>query len=128
MVLADGCFDPLHVGHVRYLAEAAAFGSVTVRVAPDRDITAKGRAPFQWRHERARTVAALRMVDAVCFDDTLEDAIRRLRPHVLVKGDDWRGKLSASVNAACTVSETEIFYVRTMEATSTQRLRLEYLG
>lgn len=123
MILADGCFDPLHYGHVRYLAEAAAFGPLVVRIAPDSEITAKGRAPFQWRHERARTVAALRMVDAVAFDDTLEKAVARLRPACLVKGQDWYGRLSQSLDEACRASGTEIFYVATQERTSTERLR-----
>lgn len=122
MVLADGVFDPLHYGHVRYLAEASAFGPLVVRVAPDRDITAKGRAPFQWRHERARTIAALRMVDAIAFDDTLEDALLRLQPNYLVKGEEWRGRLSASINHACEQAGTEIYYVATQERTSTERL------
>jgi cytidyltransferase-like protein len=122
MVLADGAFDPLHYGHIRYLSEAAAFGPLVVRIAPDSVIAAKGRVPFQWRHERARTIAALRMVDSVIFDDTLEEAIQRLRPTYLVKGADWHGRLSASLNAACAEAGTEIFYVETQERTSTERL------
>ena len=123
MVLADGCFDPLHYGHIRYLSAAAAFGELMVRIAPDSAITAKGRAPFQWRHERARTVAALRMVSCVVFDETLETAVERLRPAYLIKGADWQGRLSESLNRICAKVGTEIFYVATMERTSTERLR-----
>jgi D-beta-D-heptose 7-phosphate kinase/D-beta-D-heptose 1-phosphate adenosyltransferase len=123
MVLADGCFDPLHYGHIRYLSEAAAFGPLIVRIAPDSEITSKGRSPFQWRHERARMISALRMVDGVTFDDTLEIAVLRLQPSYLVKGEDWRGRLSASLNDACDQAGTEIFYVSTQERTSSERLR-----
>ncbi len=122
MVLADGCFDPIHYGHIRYLAEAAAFGPLVVRVAPDAAITAKGRSPFQWRDERAATIAALRMVDAVALDDTLEDAIDRLSPQYLVKGADWQGKLSNSLQKTCEANGTQICYVDTQERTSTERL------
>lgn len=122
MVLCDGCFDPIHVGHVRYLSEAAAFGPVMVRIAADSEITMKGRPPFQWRHERGRTIAALRMVDGVCFDDTLEEAIERYEPAYLIKGEDWRGKLSKSINEACAKAGTEVFYVSTQEQTSSERL------
>lgn len=123
MVLADGCFDPLHWGHVRYLAEAAAFGDLVVRIAPDEDITAKGRSPFQWREERACVVASIRCVEGVVMDATLEDAVKRLQPTYLVKGADWYGKLPKTLIQACEDVGTEVLYVDTQERTSTERLR-----
>lgn len=124
MVLADGCFDPLHVGHVRYLAAASAFGDLLVRIAPDRDIEAKGRFLFQSRQERARTIAALRCVDAVCFDESLAAAVRRLMPDYLVKGNDWRTTgLPQDVIDACVAADTTILFVDTQERTSSERLQ-----
>lgn len=123
MVLADGCFDPIHWGHLRYLAEAASFGDLIVRVAPDEDITRKGRSPFQWREERACTIASLRVVQGIALDDTLEDAVKRLQPAYLVKGSDWYGKLPKAVEAACDEVGTEVLYVVTQERTSTERLK-----
>src|SRR5438094_738945 len=57
-VLADGAFDPIHAGHLRYLQTAARYGTrhglrLLVRVAPDEVIRAKGREPFQTQQERA---------------------------------------------------------------------------
>jgi cytidyltransferase-like protein len=122
-VLADGCFDPLHYGHVRYLVTAAAYGpALIVRVAPDSAITAKGRTPFQAQDERARTVLALGAVDRVCTHDTLALAILDLHPKYLVKGEDWRGKLPEDVLKACQAIGTEIVYTDTQERTSSERL------
>lgn len=123
MVLADGTFDPIHWGHVRYLTAAAAFGELVVRVAPDGDVLAKGRLLFQSREERLQTIAALLVVDAVCEDERLVDAICRLQPDYLAKGIDWEGRLPQDVLEACHRYGTRILYVRTQERTSTERLQ-----
>lgn len=124
MVLADGCFDPIHVGHIRYLSAAAAFGTLTVRIAPDPAVLEKGRFLFQKRDERAKTIAALRSVEAVCFDETLAGAVLRIMPDYLIKGDDWRARgLPADVVEACERVNTVILFVETQERTSTERLR-----
>lgn len=122
--MADGVFDPLHVGHIRYLKDAAAFGTpLAVRVAPDSAIREKGREPFQTRDERAIMVLALGMVDRVCLQNTLAEAIRDVQPHFLVKGDDWRGKLPVDVLKACQDVGAQIVYSPVRERTSTERLR-----
>ncbi len=123
MVLADGCFDCLHVGHVRYLVSAAHLGPVAVRVAPDADIVAKGRRPFQTQTERGEMLLALRMVERVTYDATLAAAVRRLTPQYLVKGDDWQGRLPTDVVTACQETGTKILFTQTRERTSTERLR-----
>lgn len=124
MVLADGCFDPLHVGHIRYLEAAARQSSpLIVRVAPDQVIRDKGRVPFQAQFERERVVVSLRMVDDVCNDETLAGSIRRWRPDYLVKGEDWRGRLPQDVLLACAEIGTAIIFAETQERTSTERLR-----
>lgn len=122
MVLADGVFDPLHVGHIWYLREAAKLGRpLFVNVAPDDAILAKGRKPFQNRTERMLTVMALDMVDNAYGMD-LPEIIRTMHPHMLVKGKDWRDKLPDAVLAACQAVGAEIRYTDTQERTSTERL------
>jgi rfaE bifunctional protein nucleotidyltransferase chain/domain len=94
IVLANGCFDLLHVGHVRYLGEARALGDVLfVGLNSDpavRRLKGPGR-PLLPAAERAEILAALRAVDHVVLfeDDTADRLVRRLRPHVHAKGTDY---------------------------------------
>ncbi len=123
MTLADGCFDPLHVGHVRYLREAAQLDRpLFVTIADDDAIRAKGRTPFQSRDERAEVIFALDMVDGVRVL-ALPEAIRALRPKYLAKGLDWMGKLPADVLEACHETGTEIVWTDTLGRSSAERLR-----
>jgi cytidyltransferase-like protein len=123
MVLADGCFDPIHYGHVRYFDAAAVLGPLIVRVADDAEVRAKGRLLFQTRAERLKTIAQFVMVDAVCEDATLAAAVLRLQPKVLVKGQDWEGRMPADVIAACRKTGTAIIFLETQERSSTERLQ-----
>ena len=94
VAIANGCFDLLHVGHVRYLRGAAAEADrLLVAVNADRSVAAlKGDGrPFQAAAERAEIVAALEMVDyVVIFEEaTVAALIELLRPDVHCKGTDY---------------------------------------
>jgi len=94
MVFTNGCFDLLHPGHTRYLAEARKLGdALIVAVNSDRSVRAlKGPGrPIQPQAERVEILAALAAVDYVTiFDDlTPQAVIARMLPQVLVKGSDW---------------------------------------
>jgi D-beta-D-heptose 7-phosphate kinase/D-beta-D-heptose 1-phosphate adenosyltransferase len=94
LVFTNGCFDLLHVGHVRYLAAARALGdALLVAVNSDRSVRAlKGAGrPVVGEAERAEVLAALAAVDFVTvFDEESPRAlIRELLPDVLVKGGDY---------------------------------------
>ena len=122
-VLADGCFDPIHWGHLRYLASAARLGSpLIVRVAPDDEIRAKGRTPFQTQAERRSCLLRVLDVDDVAMHDTLAAAIEDHRPNVLAKGVDWVGRVPADVIAACRRHGTVLVFVATQERSATERL------
>lgn len=94
IVLANGCFDLLHVGHVRYLAEAKALGDVlVVGINSDRQVAklkGPGR-PAVPAEERAELIASLRFVDAVTiFDEpTVTELILAIRPDIHTKGTDY---------------------------------------
>ncbi len=94
LAFANGCFDLLHVGHVRYLQSAAAEGDrLIVAVNDDASVVAlKGEGrPVQPAAERAELVAALRGVDYVVVfgDRTVERLLRLLKPDVHCKGTDY---------------------------------------
>ena len=94
LVFTNGCFDILHIGHVRYLREAESCGDLLlVAVNSDRSVRQiKGPArPLQNEGDRAELVAALSCVDySVVFDEeTPLSLIEKVRPDILVKGGDW---------------------------------------
>ncbi|MGH9906883.1 MAG: adenylyltransferase/cytidyltransferase family protein [Pyrinomonadaceae bacterium] len=94
IVLANGCFDVLHVGHVRYLEGAKALGDLLV-VGMNSDeqvaiLKGKGR-PIMGERERAEIVASLAAVDFVTiFDEpTVESLLIALQPNIHAKGTDY---------------------------------------
>jgi len=94
LVFTNGCFDLIHAGHVRYLAQARALGDVlVVALNSDRSVRAlKGEGrPILSEQERAEVIAALEAVDyVIVFDEeTPRELIAALLPDVLVKGGDW---------------------------------------
>ncbi len=94
VVVANGAFDMLHVGHVRYLAAARAAGDVLfVAVNSDASVrTIKGpQRPVVPEDERAEILSHLACVDwIVLFDEpTVAEVLRALRPHVHAKGTDY---------------------------------------
>jgi len=94
IVLANGCFDLLHVGHVRYLHGAKSLGGrLVVAMNSDasvRQLKGEGR-PLMPAGERAEIIAALADVDAVViFDEPdVRDLVRELHPDIQAKGTDY---------------------------------------
>ena len=93
IVFTNGCFDLIHVGHIRYLTQARELGDILViglnadesvsRIKPGRPVTPES--------QRAEILAALSMVDYVVLfhEDTPYELIKEVQPDVLVKGADW---------------------------------------
>ena len=94
IVLANGCFDLIHVGHVRYLEEARRLGDVLfVGINSDAAVArlkGDGR-PLMPAAERLEILAALRFVDHVVVfnDDTADGLLRAIKPDVHAKGTDY---------------------------------------
>jgi len=94
VVFANGCFDTLHVGHVRYLEGARREGDILVVAVNDdasvRGLKGPGR-PILNENARAELVAALRAVDYVVLfhERNVEPLLELLRPHVHAKGTDY---------------------------------------
>jgi rfaE bifunctional protein nucleotidyltransferase chain/domain len=94
IVFANGCFDILHVGHVRYLEGARMLGDMlVVGINADEQVRAlKGAGrPFVAERERAEIIASIRAVDFVTIfpEPTAEALLRILRPDVHAKGTDY---------------------------------------
>jgi rfaE bifunctional protein nucleotidyltransferase chain/domain len=93
VVLTNGCFDLLHVGHLRYLQAARRLGRLIVGLNSDESVRSlKGPArPLVAQAERAELLAALRCVDRVTIfgEPTAEALLADLRPNVYVKGADY---------------------------------------
>ena len=95
IVFTNGCFDLLHIGHTRYLAEAKGLGDrLVVGINSDDSVRqlAKGTdRPIVTAAQRAEVLAALTCVDYVTIFDEPDPLalIQALRPNILVKGGDW---------------------------------------
>jgi D-beta-D-heptose 7-phosphate kinase/D-beta-D-heptose 1-phosphate adenosyltransferase len=97
VVFTNGCFDLFHVGHLEILRRAKSLGDVlVVGVNSDSSVTRlKGAGrPIIDQSERVELISALSFVDYVVVfkEDTPIEVIREVRPDILVKGEDWKGK------------------------------------
>jgi D-beta-D-heptose 7-phosphate kinase/D-beta-D-heptose 1-phosphate adenosyltransferase len=94
IVFTNGCFDLLHIGHIRYLEEAKALGDVlVVGVNSDSSVRKlKGpKRPILPEEERTEILSGLGCVDYITLFDEIDPLklITSLQPNVLVKGGDW---------------------------------------
>jgi rfaE bifunctional protein nucleotidyltransferase chain/domain len=94
LVLTNGCFDLLHIGHVRYLEQARQLGDALM-VALNSDLSVKelkgSSRPLNHERDRAEVLAALRCVDHVSIFEgkRVTEVIRLLRPAIYAKGGDY---------------------------------------
>jgi len=97
IVFTNGCFDILHVGHVKYLEKAKKHGDILVVGINSDDSVArlKGKnRPINTLNDRSCIIASLKSVDYVIpfEEDTPIDLITEIVPDILVKGGDYKGK------------------------------------
>ena len=97
VVFTNGCFDIIHVGHIDYLLKARKRGDILViglnSDASVRRLKGKGR-PINREGDRAKVLSALYFVDYVTIfnEDHPELLVRKLKPNIMVKGGDWKGR------------------------------------
>ena len=120
-VITFGTFDVFHVGHLKVIERAAALGDrLVVGVSADAlNLKKKGRAPVFSQGERLAIVAALKPVDAVFVEESLEQKRDYILEHgadVLVMGDDWAGRFD-HLSDVC-----EVVYLPRTPAISTTAL------
>jgi rfaE bifunctional protein nucleotidyltransferase chain/domain len=128
LVLTNGCFDLLHLGHVRYLQAARALGdALAVAVNGDDSVRAlKGPTrPLNSEQDRAEVLAALECVDfVVVFPEVrATEVIRQVRPHLYAKGGDYtRASLDREEIAALETAGTSVHILPLVPGKSTTRL------
>lgn len=115
-----GTFDLLHVGHINILERAKGLCDyLVVGVSTDAlSLSKKGVAPVYAQEERLKIVGALRVVDYVFYEESLEkkaDYIRQFNADVLVMGQDWAGKFD-ELRELCEV----VYLPRTPHISTTQ--------
>ena len=94
IVFTNGCFDIIHVGHVRYLTAAKNFGDVLIVGLNTDDSVRKLKGatrPINNQDDRAEVLLGLKAVDYVIFfgENTAENLIAELKPNIYVKGGDY---------------------------------------
>lgn len=128
LVMTNGCFDLLHVGHVRYLRKAKALGSVLlVLLNSDQSVRQlKGRyRPVNGQRDRAEIIGALECVDAVYIfgDKRITKWLARLKPNVWAKGGDYTiHSLDQDEVAAAGANGTRIEIIPAQRKLSTTKL------
>jgi len=104
IVFTNGCFDLIHIGHVRSLKEAKKLGDVlVVGLNSDRSVSLiKPRRPIIPQEQRAEILASLDMIDYVSLfdEETPYELIKLIQPDVMVKGGDWEKEDVVGVDIA----------------------------
>ncbi len=94
IVFTNGCFDIIHIGHIRYLKKARVFGDVLViGINSDKSVSRiKPKRPINPQNHRAEILSSLEMVDYVTLfdEETPYELIKSLQPDILAKGGDWK--------------------------------------
>lgn len=126
IVLANGCFDVLHVGHVDHLIEARAMGdSLIVALTVDAQVhKGPGRPLYTWE-DRARVLAALKCVTAIMPSESACAAIRLVRPGIFVKGIDYAAgdRWTEDVETACREVGAELRFTKAPKQSVTEVIR-----
>lgn len=119
-IITFGTFDVFHVGHLRLLERARAYGdALVVGVSTDRlNFSKKGRSPVYDQQERVEIIRALRCVDSTFLEDSLElkrEYILEQAADVLIMGNDWEGKFD-DLGDICEV----VYFPRTPSVSTTE--------
>jgi cytidyltransferase-like protein len=126
VVQCHGCFDLLHIGHIRHFEAAKQHGDrLVVTVTPDAFVNKGPGRPRFTAPVRAEAIRALRCVDDVQITDapTAADAIRQIRPSVFAKGPDYAGWLHPSEREAIADVGAELVITDTEKWSSSALLR-----
>lgn len=114
VVLANGCFDIFHYGHLLYLEEAATMGDrLVVSVTRNRSVNKGPHRPMFDERQRVSIIKALRIVREVLLVDDPIEAMSKVKPDIFVKGQDYKDTIRAVDRAYCKRHGIEIRFTNT---------------
>jgi len=118
-VLANGCFDLFHYGHLKHLEEASNMGDrLIVSITSDKFVNKPGKPVFP-DYERQAIVHALRFVDQAIIVDGLMQAMKQVAPDIVVKGIDY-GQLDKEHYDYCLRHNIQMRFTGTPKMSSTE--------
>ena len=126
IVLANGCFDLLHRGHVEHLQEASVMGDkLIVALTTDQFVKKGPGRPINTWIDRAKVLESLRCVYMVIPTSNAMDAIRLIKPAIFVKGIDYSsgGKWTEDVIKACHDVGAELRFTHSAKQSATEIIR-----
>jgi cytidyltransferase-like protein len=123
VAMVDGGFDPIHPGHIAYIAGAAELGApVLCNVSGDHWVARK-HPPLLAEDERIKVIDALRDVTYTHLSrSSTAEVLQALEPRYYVKGADWRDRLPEEELAVCASRGIEVIYLDTVLDSSTRLL------
>ena len=123
IVLAAGCFDILHVGHVRHLKAAKALGDyLVVALTKDSHVNKGPRRPVFNERQREEMLRELRCVDQILMVESTAEALRIISPDIFVKGGDYKTRIQPEHRAYCDQMAIEIAFTNEPQYSSTDLL------
>jgi len=111
-VLVDGCFDPIHDGHIEHFKSARNLGSyLVVNTNPDSVIIIKRPkiGPFLIAEDRKKLISSFPFVDKAISLSSV-DAIKEIKPDIYVQGKDWKNRLPKNEISICKKLKIKIHY------------------
>lgn len=123
VVMIDGCFDPLHPGHIRYFSQASTLGyPLLCCVENDRNILVnKKRPPILSQKKRVQVIDSIRYISLTLASRfQTVDILKKLQPVIYAKGADWKNRgLPSEEKAVCAGLDIKIVYLNTVMDSST---------
>jgi cytidyltransferase-like protein len=126
IVLANGCFDPFHWGHLKHLQAASKMGDMLyVSVTADAFVNKGPGRPVFTDKQRAEVIRALECVHGVLIVENSLEALKNIMPDIFVKGKEYRGKISPQDLAFCKEHDIQIRFTDEPVYSSTALLNHE---
>lgn len=123
IVLANGCWDPFHWGHLKHLQAAAKMGEMLyVSITSDGHVNKGPGRPVFRQEQRAELIRALEFVHGILIVNNSLQALESVMPDIFVKGSEYRGKINAQDVAFCKAHKIEIKFTDEPTYSSTNLL------